>query len=213
VPHELGNKNNAFEGKLQALRVVGTHQFDTADFGDSGFASGSGIGRKCEWVDVQDAGPEEDTIRYEVQKAGASIFRRGEGLVYHDGSVYFSCTSGGKAGFGQIFRFEEETQTLYLLCESPGSKVLDYPDNIVISPAPHHNVFSVEDGSQRARIHAITPTGKIVLFGQNIFSRSELCGVTFSPDAKAMFVNFQNDGLLVAITGPFDEWQRGLEGL
>jgi secreted PhoX family phosphatase len=37
----------------------------------------------------------------------------------------------------------------------------------------------------------------------NRLSGSELAGVCFSPDGRTMFVNIQQQGLTLAISGPF----------
>ena len=43
---------------------------------------------------------------------------------------------------------------------------------------------------------------------KNGLSRSEIAGVCFSPDGRAMFVNLQTDGITLAITGPFEDAAR-----
>jgi secreted PhoX family phosphatase len=62
----------------------------------------------------------------------------------------------------------------------------------------------VED-SPDAYIRGITPEGKIYNIGRNIGSSSELAGACFSPSGKTFFVNIQQQGLTLAITGPWDK--------
>ena len=55
----------------------------------------------------------------------------------------------------------------------------------------------------------MTRDGAVFDLARNAASRSELCGVCFSPDGRAMFVNVQEDGLTLVITGPFGRWAGG----
>ena len=69
------------------------------------------------------------------------------------------------------------------------------------------------------RMHGLTAEGKIFTLAMNnfvlekshpgfcgAFRGSEWAGATFSPDGKWLFVNLQNPGVTLAITGP---WEKG----
>ena len=49
--------------------------------------------------------------------------------------------------------------------------------------------------------------GELFLFGRNAMSAGEFAGATFSPDGSTLFVNMQEDGLTVAITGDWGKFQ------
>ena len=49
----------------------------------------------------------------------------------------------------------------------------------------------------------MTPSGQEYVIADNPYTSSELAGVCFSPDGKTLFVNIQDRGLTLAITGPW----------
>jgi uncharacterized protein len=63
--------------------------------------------------------------------------------------VYVCCTSGGRAGTGQLFKLSLGSagthDWLELFAESPGPGVLDMPDNICM--APWGDLLVAEDGA------------------------------------------------------------------
>jgi uncharacterized repeat protein (TIGR03803 family) len=78
------------------------------------------------WVDIDD--PERahtpattDTLGVFSQgKAkGATTFARLEGCTYVDGYIYFSSTSGGATGHGEIWRYDPRNETIALIFTSP----------------------------------------------------------------------------------------------
>ena len=63
-----------------------------------------------------------------------------------------------------------------------------------------------EDGAGDQNLVGITPEGSLYTFARNAMANdSELAGSTFSPDGSTLFVNIQEAGLTLAITGP---WSR-----
>ncbi|MGF1485566.1 MAG: alkaline phosphatase PhoX [Prochloraceae cyanobacterium] len=152
-----------------------------------------------EWIQLEDVDPQRDTLRYEAQSKGAAIFKRGEGICYGNGEIYWTCTSGGKAGRGQVFRFDPIAQTLQLFVESPGINVLDYPDNLTMSP--FGDLMMCEDGWGEQFLVGVNAEGQCYKFARNALNNSEFAGVCFSPDGKTMFVNIQRPGITLAVWG------------
>ena len=152
-----------------------------------------------EWVTLEDVDPEHDTLRYEAQSKGAALFRRGEGICYGNGEMYWTCTNGGKAGVGQIFRYDLEKEQVELFIESPGSEVLDYPDNLIL--APFGDLIVCEDGAGKQFLVGITPQGEYYRLAKNALNNSEFAGICFAPDGKTMFVNIYKPGMTLAIWG------------
>ena len=152
-----------------------------------------------QWVKLEDVDPEHDTLRYEAQAKGAAIFKRGEGICYGNGEFYWTCTNGGKAGVGQIFRYNPAKEQIELFVESPGSEVLDYPDNLIL--APFGDLIACEDGAGQQFLVGITPQGEYYRLAKNAFNNSEFAGICFAPDGKTMFVNIYKPGMTLAIWG------------
>jgi secreted PhoX family phosphatase len=190
-----------FEGRLQALRVVGRDRFVT---GGSGLVVGQVL--DVDWVDVADPDPATDAIRSAAQARGAALFARGEGLWHHQGSVYFCATIGGPAAAGQIFQLipggPQTGGRLLLVAQSASPATLDMPDNITV--APWGGLFMAEDGGGGPNhIRGLDAGGAVYDFARGPSSGSEFAGVCFAPGGQVMFVNIQRDGLTLAITGPF----------
>lgn len=195
VPDDPGDP---FTGTLQALRVLDEDVYPTEDM-----VGGDSV--QYDWVDVSEPDPADDSVRVEAQAAGAANVRRGEGIWYWDGRVYFASTSGGPQGLGQIFAITDGPDGGMLECivDSKDVDELNSPDNITVSP--WGQVFIAEDADASCFIRAITDEGTVVPFARNAASDSELAGVCFSPDGKILFVNSQSDGITYAITGPFPD--------
>lgn len=190
-PHQAQNLQAG--GVLEALVLKDSPQVDTG----SNFPVGKPLA--VTWVKLEDVDPEHDTLRYEAQTKGAAVFRRGEGMCYANGELYWTATNGGAARVGQIFRYNLTDDTLELFVESPGYEVLDYPDNLTL--APFGDLVVCEDGKDEQFLIGITPKGKYYPIARNALNNSELAGICFAPDGKTMFVNIYNPGMTLAIWG------------
>lgn len=198
VPHDPAEP---FEGELQALAIRGRPRATTGE------RTRCGERFEVAWVPLRDPDPGEDVLRHHAQREGAAVFVRGEGMALDpaSGAVVFAASTGGPCGGGQIFRIEPEREggELVLLAQAESRAEIDMPDNLAISPAG--TVYFCEDGQDRNYIRGVSPDGSVFDFARNALSRSELAGVCFSPDGRAMFVSLQTDGLTLAITGPFEQ--------
>lgn len=201
-------------GKLQMLAVEGRPNLDTSD--------GQTVGEimPAVWVDIPNADPRgawQDSSAVYVQgfDQGAARFARLEGCWWGDGSVYFHATNGGEARLGQVWRYRptsDERGELVLVFESPSADVLDYPDNITVSP--RGGIVICEDGGGAQYLRGLTPEGAIFDFGKNLLNDDEFAGACFSPDGRILFVNIMGStldagrslGVTLAIRGP---WERG----
>ncbi|HLO88943.1 MAG TPA: alkaline phosphatase PhoX, partial [Nostocaceae cyanobacterium] len=192
VPNTPGNLS---AGTLYALKVAGMPQVDTT----TGFPLNQPYG--VEWVQITNPDPTNDTVRVEGFNNGAAKFARGEGIFYGNGAIYFTCTSGGSSGDGQVWRYNPGNNTIELYLEPNSSGTLDNPDNIVV--APNGDIFMCEDGDGTDFIVGITPSGSLYKFARNALNTSEFCGVCFSSDGQTMFVNMQTPGITFAIWGPW----------
>lgn len=200
-------------GRLQALMIKERPSFDTRNWGRDAGNIVPGDRFETEWIDLEDIDNPEDDMRQRGFAAGAARFARGEGMWYGDDSIYFACTNGGYAEKGQIWRYfpspaegsEGEASApgkLELFVEPNAGGLIDNADNLTV--APWGDIVVCEDGSGEQFMVGVQPDGKIYKLGRNATAgNSELAGSTFSPDGSTLFVNIQNDGLTLAITGPW----------
>lgn len=201
-------------GRLQALAFVWKKSMDTRHWKDKNTLK-PGTAYSVKWIDLKDTDPDEDDLRLRGHAAGAACFARGEGMWFGNGELYFACTNGGARKTGQIFRYvpsryegtSREREKAYLprlelFVEPNDTQLLRYADNLTV--APWGDVVFCED-NRNPRIIGITPRGKFYQIAENIGHKSEFAGVCFSPSGKTLFVNIQEPGLTLAISGP---WQK-----
>ncbi|MGK7889594.1 MAG: alkaline phosphatase PhoX [Leptolyngbyaceae cyanobacterium] len=195
-------------------RTPGVEVVDTRGLGRGGPGSMLPfLGQKLEveWVTIEDVDPAEDTLRFEAQSKGGTIFWRGEGAWYsgrRDGKHYFVCSGAGDEAEGQVWCYDPKTDTVTMVVESTDENLLDGPDNITIAPTDG-SLWLCEDGSSgeigdpnySQRIVVVTPNGGLYEFARNVIpgDTSEFCGACFSPDGRFLFVNSQGIGITYAI--------------
>lgn len=185
------------------------------------------------WIRIEDPDPNfapglsnDEAARIvfeEAESKGAARFSRLEGMDYFNRKIFFVSTEGGGPfvadpppngsagfgdGYGQVWMYDIAKQTLTLLFESPGPDVLDFPDNIIISPR-RKSIMLCEDSSSRNMLRALTTKGEIFDFAENLVAGGvdEFAGATFGPGGQVLYTNMQANGFTFAIWGP---WERGL---
>ncbi len=219
VPNVAGQF--ALGGRLQMLAILGSPQFETRR------NQVTGRPLPVVWVDIADPDPVPGsrTVYLQGRDAGGARFRRLEGAVAGNGSIYFASTSGGNAEAGQIWRYTPSAAgapvngrrrirrvvsdgTLTLLVESRDAAILKAPDNICLSP--RGSLLICEDSAVGPQyVRCFTPAGELFDFVRNSYpglEHSELAGATFSPDGETLFLNVYGLGMTVAIWGP---WATG----
>lgn len=197
IPNQPGTLQAG--GALYALVIAGEPTVNTA----TGFLSRKGEKLPVEWVKIDEVNPDSDTLRFEAQRKGAAIFRRGEGAWYGNGLIYFVCTSGGENGTGQVWAYDPLSNTLTLTVESEANSELEQPDNITV--APFGDLFLCEDGDGKDRVIGVTQGGQLYEFARNALPNdtSEFAGACFSPNGQWLFVNSQIRGITFGIQGPW----------
>ena len=207
-------------GRLQALALVEQAGADTRNWtreqgGDPALRMIQNRAYAARWIDMADVEAPDGDLRLRGRKFGAAIFARGEGLAFAleaaGPAIYFTCTSGGAAQIGQIWRYipsifegtsreHEAPGHLELFVESTGLSDFEKCDNIVASQ--RGELIVCEDGDDDNFIRAVTPDGLIYTLARNADAgKSEFCGACFSPDGATLFVNIQKPGITLAITG------------
>jgi uncharacterized protein len=240
-PMETGHLANA--GRLQMLAVQGIGNADLA------VTQPMRATYHVEWVDIEDPNPtfpytpgvtaptsNDDAIAYVGAQGfaqGAAMFSRLEGAYYDNGVVYFTSTQGGGPaeptlkdeiqgwgnGWGQVWAYRIAAQTLQLIYQSPGPEVLDFPDNVTISP--RGTIILCEDSGADNYIRGLSRGGQLFDIALNRLEwvtpppappatrppnryNDEFAGATFSPDGQTLFVNIQaSAGMTFAIWGPW----------
>lgn len=231
LPDEPGNL--AAGGRLQALVIRGHAHCDTRNWltvplelqdGGAGetavafseanrFEIATGTVFETDWIDMDHVEAPDDDLRYRAFDAGAARFARGEGMWFGHESIYFACTTGGKNGKGQVWRYvpsrfegtADELRfpgRLELFIEPNDETILQHADNLCV--APWGDLVACEDGAPVNHILGITSDGGVYPIARNSLNGSEFAGSCFSPDGSTLFVNIQANGITLAITGP---WQ------
>jgi secreted PhoX family phosphatase len=211
-------------GRLQALALVEQAGADTRNWtadrgGDPALRIAPNRLFDVRWVDLDQVESPGADLRMRGRAKGAAIFARGEGMAFAleaaGPAIYFTCTSGGLAGLGQVWRYipslhegtARETDAppqVELFVESTGQDQFERCDNIVASP--RGELIICEDGDGDNFVRAVAPDGLIYPIAREI--GSEFCGACFSPDGSTLFVNVQRPGTTFAIHGDWSALRR-----
>jgi len=197
-PGQLAN----MDGRLEMLKVNAANGYETA------INQKPGVALPVSWVPIPDPDPTPPTVTIggataaaifrQGLDAGGAIFRRLEGLWYHNGKLYFTSTNGGDAGVGQVWIYDPRAETITLMFESPGIHVLDFPDNMTVSP--RGGIVLCEDGGGAQHIRGLTASGELFDFARNIQNTIEFAGACFSPDGQTLFVNIYGRSSVRTVT-------------
>ena len=183
-------------GTFQMLKVVGMPQYEAA------IGQTVGVPLPVEWVTIPN--PDPDPVSVVVSGAtfsavfvdglsrGGTRFRRLEGCWYDRRKIYFISTNGGDMGFGQVWMYDIDAQTITMVVESSGPDMFDGPDNCCVSP--RGGVLFCEDATAAQHVRAVSPSGEVFDIARNLRNTIEFAGVCFSPDGNTLFVNLYGRG-------------------
>ena len=213
TPRGGGVPLHVTSGPLEALAIRGEPNKDMD------LTTAVGVAYPVEWVPIPEPDHDDDTdnrrdrvpgftpTRVQAADAGAAIFSREEGMWSGPGSaingakVYFDCTTGGRAGLGQVWEYDPGRETLTLVYESTNAATLENPDNVVIVPKTG-DIFLQEDGPGEQFVRGVTRDGEIYNFSKSHTNSTEFCGGCFDPDGQTFYVNQQGQRLLAVPGGP-----------
>ncbi|NJC42317.1 hypothetical protein GGQ87_002612 [Brevundimonas alba] len=202
-------------GRLQAMALKGKPGGDTRNQ-DGAREWALGDWREVVWIDLEDVESPNADLRMRGHADGAALVARGEGIVWGDGELYMTATSGGPLKRGQILRYIPSADEgrrgeahrpgrIQLFVESADERTLNMGDNIAVAPWGHL-VVCEDNYSDVTKNHlkGVTPEGKLYTIARNVFSgNSEFAGACFSPDGQVLFVNVMYPGVTFAIRGPW----------
>ncbi|WP_045877707.1 alkaline phosphatase PhoX [Pseudofrankia sp. DC12] len=187
-------------GKLQALFAGG--------LADLSGVTTLGTKLAVKWVDVPDPGAASTSVRKQFADGTVSRVPKAEGIYFRDGSAYF-VSSYAKAApavglhEGQVWRYDPRANTIELVLRFAPSGPFDGPDNIHISA--WGEMILCEDGDGDNHLVVVGDDGNPYPLARSV-SQAEFAGATFSPDGAWLYANIQEDGVTLAIKGP---WQSG----
>lgn len=122
----------------------------------------------------------------------------------HDGMVWFYDYAAETIQLVTYFPHQTQSED-----DAPaprfGDLTFDGPDNVTVTP--WGSLVLAEDGTGASHVLGAFPGGPAYAIARNDLNDSEFCGPCFSPDGKVLFVNMQDPGYTLAITGP---WERYL---
>ena len=207
-------------GRLQALALRDAPGAHTGNDPGAGSAFPVATPMPVDWVNLDDVTAPADDLRHRGRSRGAAAFARGEGICVArrahsaDSRVWFACTTGGRLGRGQLWRYRpsryegsarerEAPGTLELFLEPENIALLNRADNVAI--APSGDVVVCEDNRELPRLLGVTSSGDVYVIAANPARDAEFAGATFSPDGSTLFVNLQQRGVTLAISGAWRE--------
>jgi uncharacterized protein len=222
-PHVPGKLRRG--GVLEMLKVKGRPGVELT-------TGGHPVGERLpvKWVTIDDPDPTppatfEESIRAVFDQGlarGGAQFAGLEGCRWvplafgKGGAVVFAATAGGESRTGQIWAYYPTLGAptgrgvegfLELVYESPSRFVLNFPDQLGVSP--RGSVIICEDGFDPSTLRALTPSGTLVDLAVATDGINDITGVTFSPSGRTLFFNFQGDdgipAMTIAVWGP---WNR-----
>jgi len=145
--------------------------------------------------------------------AGGSRFIRLEGCLERADGIWFTSTSGGDAGGGQVWRLDVRESTLELMYEVRDRNELDYPDNIAEGPGAGMIICGDSLLRKQQELSWLGRDGRLLTVARNNtyfqgvdYRSAEWAGSCVSADGRWLFANIYSPGFTVAITGPWDDF-------
>ena len=139
---------------------------------------------KLVWQTITDPSASQTPCRYQVEKA--AHFKGGEGIIYHDGFIFFTTKLDNR-----VWRYTINSQKLDIIYDvtTSANPVLSGVDNIEVTA--NGELIVAEDGGDMQLIaldQAFKPFVFVAVHGQDL---SELTGPAFSPDGKRFYFSSQ----------------------
>ncbi|MFN0047325.1 MAG: alkaline phosphatase PhoX [Sphingorhabdus sp.] len=210
LPNQKGDY--AKGGRLEALAFVEAEITDSRNWAE--VQVGKGRKYKVRWVPLSDPESPNDDLRKQGAAKGAALFARGEGIFWGKGELFFACTNGGAAKYGQIFRYvpsvnegtanENDAPGLIdLYMESTDPAFYNYGDNLAVMPNGHLLVCEDQYTDISANhLRGVNGKGQTYMIAKSRI-QTEFAGGCFSPDGTTLFVNLYEPAMTLAIKGPW----------
>ena len=150
------------------------------------------------WLEVPDPTAADQPCRLQVP--ASTPFDGGEGIVLHDGAVFFTTK-----GDDHVRRYDPAAETMAVVYD--GSGELRGVDNVTATPTGR--LLVAEDGDDLQLVLVDPSSGRLEPFLQVADNpKSELAGPAFSPDGSRLYFSSQRGGpggigTTFEVTGPF----------
>lgn len=212
-------------GVLAAMQII---MDDGSVLPDVAYLTSAQLGRPfpVRWIEVPDRDARTKPVREQFTDGQVTRGRKFEGVWGTDEGVYVVNSYAWDEGDlpadaaphdGMVWFYDYRAQTIQLVTYFPhqtqseeGTPVkyndltFDGPDNVTVTP--WGSLVLAEDGSGASHVLSATPGGPTYAIARNQLNDSEFCGPAFSADGKVLFVNMQDPGLTLAITGPWEKY-------
>ncbi|WP_028659783.1 alkaline phosphatase PhoX [Nocardioides insulae] len=222
IAEQLGDRS----GRLEAMRI---HLPDGSILPDVAYLTSAQLGLpfRVTWAEVPDRDARTTSTREQFADGEITRGRKFEGVWGTDKGVYVVNSYAWEDGDlpadavphdGMVWFYDYEEETISLVTYFPhqltaeteeaaayDDLTFDGPDNVTVTP--WGSLVLAEDGVGASHVLAAVPYGPAQAIARNMLNDSEFTGPVFSEDGKVLFVNMQDPGYTLAITGP---WERYL---
>jgi len=214
-------------GTLEAMQI---RLPDGSVLPDVAYLTSAQLGREfpVTWVEVPDRDARETSTREQLADGEVTRGRKFEGVWGTDAGVYVVNSYAWEEGDmpadavphnGMVWFYDYAKRTIALVTYFPHQRTtetegpakyddltFDSPDNVTVTP--WGSLVLAEDGVGASHVLSATPYGPTQAIARNMLNDSEFCGPVFSPDGAVLFVNMQDPGYTLAITGPWEKYLR-----
>ena len=213
-------------GTLEALAILGD---DGKPIPDVAYLTSAQLLRpfRVAWVKVPDRDATTTSVRKQFTDGQITRGKKFEGVYGTKDGVYV-VNSYAKSGTtdlpadgiphdGMVWFYNYASKTIQLVTYFPESAAADQgagarfqdfnfdgPDNVTVTP--WGSLILAEDGNASSHVLSAVPGGPTYAIARNMLNDSEFCGPAFTADGKVLFVNMQDPGLTLAITGPWRDY-------
>lgn len=209
LPRQAGQL--AAGGRLEMLAVRGTQEL----------RQGLRVGQRFDvyWVPIAEPARghspgviDQSGVIKQGEAGGGALFLRLEGCCHGEEGIWFTSTSGGDAGGGQVWLYRPASEQLELVFEVTDRDAMDYPDNISLGLGQGLLICEDSKRSPVQRLFWLSRDGRLLTLAENqveidgvSYRNREWAGCCVSPDGRWLFANIYTPGFSVAITGPWDQ--------
>ncbi|MFY1634609.1 alkaline phosphatase PhoX [Solwaraspora sp. WMMB335] len=212
-------------GVLAAMQII---MDDGSVLPDVAYLTSAQLGRPfpVRWIEVPERDAQTTTVREQFADDEVTRGRKFEGVWGTDQGVYVVNSYAWEDGDlpadaaphdGMVWFYDYRAETIQLVTYFPhqttseegtpakySDLTFDGPDNVTVTP--WGSLVLAEDGSGASHVLSAIPGGPTYAIARNQLNDSEFCGPTFTDDGKILFVNMQDPGLTLAITGPWEKY-------
>jgi uncharacterized protein len=214
-------------GGLAAMQII---MEDGSVLPDVAYLTSAQLGRPfpVRWISVPDRDARTTAVREQFADGEVTRGRKFEGVWGTSDGVYVVNSYAWDDGDlpadavphnGMVWFYDYRARTIQLVTYFPHQATtesgaaaryddltFDGPDNVTVTP--WGSLVLAEDGAGASHVLSSTPGGPTYAVARNQLNDSEFCGPTFTADGRVLFVNMQDPGLTLAITGPWEKYLR-----